>query len=496
MVELHIEHFIFILAVLFYIIILLYIYKNSQNNNIYILQQLTKTPIPLLLIDVSVNEVIFANKLMLSLLELEKDLPTKDLSKLNIFSKFEDYLELKESCREKKSIVKKILNINTMLDHDKIIEVHANYFILGYKKYMMLVFNDKNDYFETIRYFGVFSSIVEESPDGIIISRYTNLNETPTIMYMNKELTNLTGYSCEEMLGKPLFNLFNLNVNDETLMKIESNIQSFKPTTIEYQYIKKNGEVSWVESDIIPITNNNINESLLNVTQNKIYNDKIYGAINSTHSYNNELYITIHQKDITREQEYEHASKNYIEKIQNIIKEKTSYYESLMDSLISMIENKNKDTIINKILTTLGNFLDVDRVLMCNIYEKNDKKMFSIKYEWAKNNFSLEKNNDLFIDVDILNIGAYELYTSLISNRTFQFNIDDTTHNTVIKYLFNTLNAKSVITRPIFNDNKLDSFLILIDCENKHRFWNIQAEKFIENITRIIGIYLKNSKSG
>ena len=266
------------------------------------------------------NEILNINKLMLELLEYKEELPSNELSQLNIFSNFEDYLDLKSSCNKNKNLIKKMITVNTFHHKEKIIEAQANYFVLGYKKYMGIIFNDKNDYFETIRYFGVFSSIVEESPDGVIISRYTNFSDVPTIMYTNKSLTNLTGYNCAELVGKPLFNLFHLNVDENTLVEIEKNIKLFKPTTIEYQYIKKNGEISWVESDIIPITNLNINNSIINVCQNKEYTTKIDGAINSFQNYNNEIYITIHQKNITKAQEYENSSKSYIEKIKKYYK--------------------------------------------------------------------------------------------------------------------------------------------------------------------------------
>ena len=149
---------------------------------------------------------------------------------------------------------------------------------------------------------------------------------------------------------------------------------------------------------------------------------------------------------------------------------------------------------MNNILYTLSKFLDIDRSLICNNQNDNDKKIFNICYEWAKEGLSLEKNNSIFYDLDLLELNAYELYTSLISNRMFKFNIDDVKNNTMLTHLLNTLQAKSIITQPIFIDNKLDSFIMLIDCDNKFRFWGQQIENLLKTISYVLGIYLKKQQ--
>lgn len=93
------------------------------------------------------------------------------------------------------------------------------------------------------------SLAVEHSPASVIIT-----DTEGTIQYVNQHYTALTGYSREESIG----NKCNMTRSDKTppevYQELWSNLKSGKEWQGEFRNKKRNGELYWERSSILPIT--------------------------------------------------------------------------------------------------------------------------------------------------------------------------------------------------------------------------------------------------
>ncbi|MCB5185829.1 EAL domain-containing protein [Methylobacillus gramineus] len=88
--------------------------------------------------------------------------------------------------------------------------------------------------------------IAEADPRGL---------HSPHTIFVNKAFEQLTGYSAEDVIGKPLRLLDGPNTQQEELSKVKAALKNGESIRTELINYKKNGEEIWLEMDILPIAN-------------------------------------------------------------------------------------------------------------------------------------------------------------------------------------------------------------------------------------------------
>jgi len=462
----------FIILLIIFTIFVIIIYHNTKYIIDFTINRFKKLPIPICIINLSKNKIVDCNDLLYNIIG-GGDLKNAEISTCRIFSKFEDYLQIKNISKHDGTFSKTItININ---GKPTILETKFTQIQIGFKKYLLMSFIDKTEEVNCDKCLGVFSAIVDESPDGVMVLKYNGNNISPTISYINDSISEITGYSRDELIGRPLNAIFELNVDENTLSKINENIHSLKPTSIEYQYIKKNGEICWVTTDIIPITNQNIFESLSKLE----YMGYMCQSLNCSDDI--EIYITIHQKDITKSKKYEESSKSFIQELQSMVKDQAKSNTAVILALTNLLKYKDKKVAINEALKSIGLGLDVDRAYIFKIYNKNNNQYIKRIYEWTKSGIKSEIDNSLINDVTFEKIKAYELYVNLISNKISKLYTEEI-KDPVLKHTLLTQNIKTTIICPIFNESDLIGFIGLDDCINENRIWDTTIEKSLRSL--------------
>lgn len=455
-------------------------YKSTKCAMETLTDKFKKIPMPMCIIDLYKNKIVDCNTLMSELFNKD-NLKNMDVSLSGIFSDFNVYLDMKNQVKHSNPpIQSKIITIPNGGKLSTVIDVSYSQVRIGFKKYMLLLCNDKTSMVNYLKCLGIFSSIIDESPDGIIISKYNGLDSQPTISYVNDSITNITGYSRDELKGKPLSAMFNLNVDEPTLNKINSNIHSLIQTTLEYQYIKKNGEICWVITDIIPITNNNINKSLAKLDHINCIGESLKASDNI------EIYITIHQKDITAPKKFEESSRVFIDRLQAMVKDQAKFDMCVIDSLTALLEYTNKDVAIQESLKTIGKCLGVDRAYVFSIYESGSKQYMKYSYEWVNVGVEPEIDNAMMNDVTFEEIEAYELYADLISNKITKIYTENV-KSLAARHTLMMQNIKTAIVCPIYKENKLIGFIGFDDCTDSTRIWDVMVERSLRSLSKAIG---------
>jgi PAS domain S-box-containing protein len=75
------------------------------------------------------------------------------------------------------------------------------------------------------------------------------------VLYVNEAFSHMTGYSSSEIIGKTLNMLQGPETDKHSLEKIRKGFEERTPTRAEVINYKKNGEAFWVESNIVPFSN-------------------------------------------------------------------------------------------------------------------------------------------------------------------------------------------------------------------------------------------------
>jgi PAS domain S-box-containing protein len=97
----------------------------------------------------------------------------------------------------------------------------------------------------------MLESVVVNVEDAVIITD-TNL-DNPKILYANRAITKLTGYSIEDLLGKNSVILQGKNSSPKTIQIVKESLQRGESITTEILNYRKEGTPYWVEITISPI---------------------------------------------------------------------------------------------------------------------------------------------------------------------------------------------------------------------------------------------------
>ena len=215
----------------------------------------------------------------------------------------------------------------------------------GDKQYILAIFNDVSNLSKYIKSAGIFNAIIDNSDDGVIVAESRDNAKWPIITYANPALEKITGYDHKKILCKELYNLFELNVDSKILDELYRNINNNESTELEYKYIKKNGEICWIDMRVIPIRGSFIKNDIINATNlNCVLSD-----FDKMETYS-EIYFLFHQKDITKFKKIEKDSEIYINELEKEVAKKSQFVSQVLNGLSVLLKENDKNTALNSAL--------------------------------------------------------------------------------------------------------------------------------------------------
>lgn len=104
----------------------------------------------------------------------------------------------------------------------------------------------------------LLESVVVNAKDSILITEAEPIEPPgPRILYVNAAFTRMTGYTCEEIIGKSPRLLQGTSSDRATLDKIRAALQNWQPICVELINYRKDGSEFWVEMSIVPVADKN-----------------------------------------------------------------------------------------------------------------------------------------------------------------------------------------------------------------------------------------------
>ncbi|MEX6687059.1 PAS domain S-box protein [Danxiaibacter flavus] len=101
----------------------------------------------------------------------------------------------------------------------------------------------------------LFESVITNARDMVLISNAPETAADLVILYANDALTELTGYSKEEVLGKHPSIFHGPRTCQKEIQKLGKAINQRKPCEIEVISRKKNGDEYWSSISVVPVVN-------------------------------------------------------------------------------------------------------------------------------------------------------------------------------------------------------------------------------------------------
>lgn len=102
----------------------------------------------------------------------------------------------------------------------------------------------------------LFESVIENANDGVIITKAEPIGLPGTqIVYANKAMTKISGYTIEDFFGQTPRILHGPKTDRNELDKIRIALEKWQPVEAELINYKKNGEEFWNNFSIVPVAN-------------------------------------------------------------------------------------------------------------------------------------------------------------------------------------------------------------------------------------------------
>jgi len=107
------------------------------------------------------------------------------------------------------------------------------------------------------KYLRLLESVITHMGDGVLITGAETLNGgRPHVVYVNKALTEITGYSIEELIGQEPSLLEGPATSASELARMREGMLQCKAVETELINYRKNGEEFWVNVLMVPVTDN------------------------------------------------------------------------------------------------------------------------------------------------------------------------------------------------------------------------------------------------
>lgn len=464
----------FVILLFLYFVIFKYI-KRKQSYEI--LNKISAFPVPILMIEQFSNALYRSNNCADIVFNLNNSSIGQGIAALNLFKDFNDYLNIKRNSKENLSTYDKI-SFNVGSD-SIILDITYTLIIVNNIKYIVIALDDNSKLIKYIKYLGIFTSVIDKSSEGIIISKFVDIKSDPKIVYINDAINNITEFNSSDLLNTPLLeNFFNKHISEDQYENIRSSIMHFKPMNTECEYTKKSGKKCWINVEIIAINKNDIENSLKKLNTNVAMKNTI-----ELNLYNVDLYIIIKQTDISTHKDKEKASKIFFEQTQLIAEEKKKANEILTFGLMHILKNtthpKKTDRPITKTLEYICKSLFAGKIYIVKFVDiENDSSNIEYIYKWSEKNIA-DVSNETFSKI-MSTIDGYNMYSSFITNRPYYIYMNDIKSQEA-KEFYKMTNIKSSMLCPIFKDKKLIGFIGVNEYNDVDRIWDCNAE----NILRI-----------
>ncbi|MEP7108114.1 MAG: PAS domain S-box protein [Ferruginibacter sp.] len=101
----------------------------------------------------------------------------------------------------------------------------------------------------------LFESVITNANDSVMITGVESEDGSgPKIVYVNEAFTKMTGYSCDEIIGKTPRILQGLKSDKNALSLLRQSIEKMENCEIETINYKKNGEEFWINFSVVPMS--------------------------------------------------------------------------------------------------------------------------------------------------------------------------------------------------------------------------------------------------
>lgn len=435
-----------------------------NRKYIDIMEKMFRMPLPICIISSNINKLLFSNDKFKELFLTDETKDVKNIFKLNIFYEISDYLQIKQEV-ENNIVNKRFIN---MIINGEIRYFEVLYFPLMnkiLKNNIVLAFAECNVTEQYMKHLGVFSSVMDESPDGIIVAKYINDESTPTIMYANQAIEDITGYEADTLINKPLTTIYYLNVDKDIFNEIEENIKNPQKFSIKYQYTKRNGGTCWLQSEFNVIDNKKIDKALSHLS--------IPYNANEMPDMSKDIYITLHQVDIS-------ANKFNEKEYQKQIETEEHNYDFISKYLNIVSENKPKDIIVADIFEHISKTFNAPRIFTI---EFDNNLNFSINYEYLSNDIESMNTIVSSYNMNIEESGLIEIYGYLCNKIPIRINEKSTEkfYKYMEDYWYMVWKNTSSLLIPVVIDSELKMVITLCDYDN-NRMWDKGEEKLLSSI--------------
>ena len=456
------------LLLLLFIVTSLALYKSKKKERNDILNRVRDLPIPILIIDYRTNTIVKANQLLLDMINRDAYFGTS-INTLNIFQNFETYLQIKSMADSTPKTMKIVVNIG---DDSLLVRISYNTIKINMKKYLVIALENKTYIANYIKTLGIFTSMIDKSSDGIIITRLTE-GEYPKIIYVNNTTEKLTGLSRKTLINTNVTeSVFMNHMEESSYIELCERLKHMNFAPFTCKYTKPNGEMCWLNLSIYPIGKNNIIESL-----SKIDDTHSVVEITALELCDIDLYITIKQIDITEKIRLEEQYSILNDNLKRAVVKKENINKILVSGFMEMTKQYCDETTRQHVLETISKSLDADSSFVARIFMTDDDSRY-IRYleTWPNKEMPLKEED---IKTMLYSSSNYEMYANMIMNKTYKM-YRDSLKSDVVKEIFDRTGIKSIMISPIYKGDTPVGVIGVCETEDITRVGDSESEAILK----------------
>lgn len=292
----------------------------------------------------------------------------------------------------------------------------------------------------------IFKAVWENSKDGMRLT-----DQDGTIVLCNKSFALLFSKTREELIGKPITELYQSRFDDSVLTNykrnfIQGNIKEFFESTS----VLWNGTRIFLE----------ISNSIIEDSKGKRYLLSIFRDIS--------------ERKISEE----------------LLQKKTRLLQGIAKATNALISDSNYVSGFNNALRILGESAETDRVYIYKHVEDDEtgELYFTPIYEWAAEGIPSQLNDENLKKISYSRFAPLKLYEAFINGESLKFIVQDLPKE--YRNVFVDRNIKSIILVPILIDGAYWGFIGFDECHS-NRIWSSDEESILSALAGTLGEVLK-----